>query len=688
MKVALAQMDVKPNQPRKNLETMLRMIDDAKSKNVDLIAFPELCISGYLVGDKFTQEDYCNDLMECNEILREASKGIAIVYGNIYVDKNDAINERVGSNGLHTNKDGRVRKYNAVYAFQNGQAVERAQVENNFDSFSELYNTVFPKGVQPKTLLPNYRFFDDERYFFSANDIAMDFGLDFKKLMQPFVFKDKNNTDFKIGLEVCEDLWCEEYKLNNESLNITKMLIENDAKSIINISASPWTYGKNNARDRRIEFLKKDVEKDGKKFVSFNYVNCIGAQNNGKNIVTFDGGSTIYNSDAKIVTMADAAYHEKLLIVENDKINSMSTLQRANGVSGGIQNYTKNIRSVIAEKYEAIITGLRHTKDMMGRSEHPRFVIGLSGGIDSAVVAALLCQAVGSDRVLGINMPTKYNSAKTKDAAFNIAKDLNIGYEVVPIQEIVDTVSNVLDKYDLDGSKRKLSDLNHENVQAKIRGTDLLSNIASKYGAIFTNNGNKLETALGYATLYGDVGGAIAPIADLTKEEVFEMARYINEVIYKKEVIPNKLIPDALFRFTQDQIQPSAELKNNQVDPMKFGYHDRILMRYMDYNKANITTVMNWYVNGTLEKNLGVSKELLQRWGIDNPETFVKDIEWFDKLFQTNVFKRIQSPTIIGTDKTFFGYDLRESMLPYNESFEQVRLKEKILQMKSYYDRK
>lgn len=675
MKIALAQMEVKSNQPRKNLETMLSMIDDAKKQNVDLIAFPELCLSGYLVGDKFTNEEFCYDLMEYNEILRKASEGIAIVYGNIYVDKSEDINARTGSFGIHPNKDGRVRKYNAVYAFQNQKPVERTNIQN-----------ILPDGVQPKTLLPNYRFFDDERYFFSLEKIAQDFNVSLKELALPFKFKDKDNNYVNIGLEVCEDLWCEDYRFNGSSLDITKMLIENDAKSIVNISASPWTYGKNSARDRRIEFLKKDIEKSGLTFVPFNYVNCTGAQNNGKNIVTFDGGSTIYNSDAKIVKMATAAYHEELVIVENDKINSMSELSR-NTTKVDITNYSTNIRSVIAEKYEAIIKGIRHTKDMIGRFDNPRFVIGLSGGIDSAVVAALLSQAVGSDRIIGINMPTKYNSDKTKDAAFNIAKDLNIAYEVIPIQEVVDVVSNVLDKYDLDCSGRKLSDLNQENIQAKIRGTDLLSNLASKYGAIFTNNGNKLETALGYATLYGDVGGAIAPIADLTKEEVFEMARYINDVVYKKEVIPNKLIPDELFRFTQDQIQPSAELKNNQIDPMKFGYHDRVLMRYMDYSKATITKVMEWYVNGTLEKNLGVSRELLQRWNIDNPETFVSDIEWFDKLFQANVFKRIQAPPIIGTDKTFFGYDFRESILPYNTLLAQDRLKEKILSMKSYYYR-
>jgi NAD+ synthase (glutamine-hydrolysing) len=196
-----------------------------------------------------------------------------------------------------------------------------------------------------------------------------------------------------------------------------------------------------------------------------------------------------------------------------------------------------------------------------------------------------------------------------------------------------------------------------------------------------------LEVALGYATLYGDVGGALAPIADLTKEEVFEMAHYLNKEIYHDEIIPNLLLPDALFRFTENQIQPSAELKNKQIDPMKFGYHDRIIERMLDYSKVDVTDIMQWYVNKTLEENLGISKELIQRWNIDNPIEFVKDIEWFNTAVQKNVFKRIQSPPIIVTSKTAFGYDLRESMLPYNISEKQHALKNKILSMNSYYEK-
>jgi len=662
MKIALAQMDVLPNQPEKNLETMLLMIDKAKKHHAKVIAFPEMCVSGYLVGDKFTSDEYCEDLMSFNETLRKASDGITIIYGNVYVDHADR-----DPKGKHPNKDGRTRKYNAAYIFQDQKPVPRA----NKDSAAAR---ILPDGVQPKTLLPNYRFFDDMRYFFSTIDIANDFGCTLEELIQPFEIKDENGKSLKIGLEVCEDLWCEDYRKDGEALNVTRTAIDNGAELIVNISTSPWTYGKNNARDRRIMFLKNDSQAHGQRFKPFLYVNCTGAQNNGKNIVTLDGGTTAYNSDGQPVLLDRGAYLEDLLMIDSDSLDKSVPLMRIE-------------KSRIAQKYDAIIRGIRHTKDMMGIADYPKFVLGLSGGVDSAVVAALLCQAVGKDKVIGINMPSRYNSDKTINAASYIKSRLGIRYGEIPIQRIVDTIVSEIEGHDLDGSGKVLSELNLENLQAKIRGTDILSNIAAKYGAIFTNNGNKLEVALGYATLYGDVGGAIAPIADLTKEEVFQLARYLNKEIYHDDIIPEILLPDDLFRFRKDQIQPSAELKNNQVDPMKFGYHDRVLEAFLDYNKKGCGDIMEWYLDGTLAKNLGISDQLIARWGLDDPKTFVDDLLWFDSQIMKNVFKRVQSPPIIITSKTAFGYDDRESMLAYRQSSQYKKLKKKVLEMQRYESR-
>jgi len=638
MTIALAQMDVIPGEPRVNVDKMISMIKEAKQKDVDLICFPEMCVGGYLLGDKFLEDSYCEELMSFNEEILAHSQGIAICYGNIYVDTN--------SNGYHPNKDGRLRKYNAVYVVENGEYAERLNE-----------NDVLPTGIQPKTLLPNYRFFDDERYFFSLPDVATDFGRELKDLLSPFLIS-VGNEKVPVGMELCEDLWCRDYRSSGEAINITKILIEAGAQKIINLSASPWTFMKNNARDRRVKYLK---EKSGS-FVKYYYVNCVGVQNNGKNIITFDGGSTVYNENGDPCILSKKGWEEDLIIIDK---------------KASFESKTREIGNTIREKYKAIYNGLKGSRNILG--DDPKFVIGLSGGIDSSLVAALLVLAFGKEKVIGVNMPSKYNSNKTKESAQTLANNLGIEYLVMPIEDMVNANSSTLES---DG--RSLSEFNLENVQAKIRGTSILSNLAAKYKAFFTNNGNKVEIALGYATLYGDWGGAISPIGDLTKTEVVEMCQYINELVIGEEVIPNQLFPDSLWRFDTDQIEPTAELKNNQVDPMKFGYHCKLLEALTNYQKKSIEDVMDWYLKGVLHVNLGITIELMERWRIIDPKEFLRDLEWFYDTVQKNVFKRVQSPPIILTSKSSYGYDIRESILPVLKTKRFVELSKKIDELSSY----
>mgnify|MGYP001798748371 CR=1 FL=1 len=338
---------------------------------------------------------------------------------------------------------------------------------------------------------------------------------------------------------------------------------------------------------------------------------------------------------------------------------------------------TRDIGNTIREKYLAISNGLKNSTNILG--DNPRFVIGLSGGIDSALVATLLVLAFGKKKVIGVNMPSRYNSAETKNSAKTLAHNLAIEYLVLPIEGVLKENSAILEQ---DG--QELSEYHLENVQAKIRGTSILSNLSAKYNCFFTNNGNKLEIALGYSTLYGDWGGAIAPIGDLSKTEVVAMCRYINDAVFGKEIIPEVLLPDGLWRFNKNQIQPSAELKSNQVDPMKFGYHSKLLVAETDYQKKCIEDIMAWYLEGILHEKLGISYELMQRWGIDNPKEFLKDLEWFYDTIQKNVFKRVQSPPIILTSKSSYGYDIRESLLPTLKTKYFKELKEKIKLMDKY----
>jgi NAD+ synthase (glutamine-hydrolysing) len=646
LKIALAQMDVISNKPNKNLESMLNMIGRAKAQGVDLIAFPEMCVGGYLLSDKWQEDTFCENLMEYNEILNEASNGIAIAYGNIYVDK--YISKRVNDDSFHPNKDGRSRKYNSVYVFQDGNPVSRLRETK-----------ILPPGIQPKSLLPNYRIFDDERYFFSTQDIAKDFGVPLESLLQPLLVR-TDREEVPIGFELCEDLWCNDYRRNCQALNPTKILIQNGSKIIINSSASPWTFGKNEARDRRIEFLK---EESGNDFVPFLYVNCVGAQNNGKNIVTFDGASTVYNSDGVPVILANTNYEEQLLVVNASEISKWPTVQRIK-------------EGKIERKFRAIVRGIRHMNDILGHVPH--CVIGLSGGIDSGVVASLLTIAFGSQNVTAVNMPTKYNTEETKESARYIAEKLGVQYLVIPISKLVEFNRLILTTHT---DTQTLDMVLEQNIQAKVR-MQILSNLAQKFNGIYINNGNKWETATGYCTLDGDARGAIAPVGDLTKSEIIQMAIYLNEDIFHKEIIPQSLI--------DLKILPGAELEYLQENPLKLGYHCALIEMFMDYNAKSANDIMQWYLDGSLEENLGITTSILRFYNMDNPVEFTKDLEWFIGQIERSVFKRIQGQPIILLTKTGYGYDRRESILPEDtvRSTTYKKLKMQILSMGIYKSRK
>lgn len=650
MRIALAQMNVIPNNANKNVESMLKMIEEAKAEGVDLISFPEMCIGGYLLSDKWQEDTFCQDLMGYNEILKEASIGIAIAYGNIYVD--EYINERVSDYSFHPNKDGRSRKYNSVYVFQDGNPVSRLKETK-----------ILPAGVQPKTLLPNYRIFDDERYFFSTQDIAKDFGLPLESLLLPLLVR-IDQQEVPIGFELCEDLWCNDYRRNCQALNPTKILIQNGSKIIINSSSSPWTFGKNEARDRRIEFLKKD---SGNDFVPFLYVNCVGAQNNGKNIVVFDGGSTVYNSEGSPVILANTNYEEQLLVFNISEISKISTASRIK-------------ESKIERKFRAIIRGIRHFNDILGYVPH--CVIGLSGGIDSAVVTSLLTIAFGSQSVTAINMPTKYNTKETKESARYIAERLGIEYIIIPIGELVELNRIILlAQTGSNTQTRTLDRVLEQNIQAKVR-MQILSNLAQKFKGIYINNGNKWEIATGYCTLDGDARGAIAPVGDLTKSEIIQMAAYLNEHIFHKEIIPQNLI--------DLKILPGAELEYQQENPIKLGYHCALIEAFMNYNAKSRNDIMKWYLDGSLEENLGVTTRILKKYKLNSPIEFMKDLEWFIDHVEKSVFKRIQGQPIILLTKTAYGYDRRESILPQDTTRSSTynKLKMQVLSMKSYKSRK
>ena len=623
MRVALAQMRVLPGRPERNVATMATLIGEARDRGCRFVAFPEMCVGGYLLGDRWLDDAWCEELVAQNERIRRLSEGIVVVYGNVYVDKDGV------------NKDGRVRKYNAGYAFHDGRALSRPGPS--------------PGGVAIKSLLPNYREFDDERYFFSLVDLAIDLDVPVHTLLEPFEVT-IGGEPIRFGVEICEDLWFSDYRCAGRPLNVTRHLIENGAQCIFNLSSSPWTFGKDRARNNRIQ----ESHRDAGAFVPFYYVNCVGTQNNGKNLVVFDGDSTIYDERAQVVATASTPFAQELIVHD----------------PGREERIVKAPPAKIEAKYRAILEGLRGVDEIMGSSSFP-YVIGISGGIDSALVACLLRDAIGSARVIGFNLPSRYNSDETKSFAARVAERLDIRLHTVPIEELTALNNRLLEPF-------KPSGLNRENVQAKVRGTSILSNVAGIHGGVMTCNGNKVEIALGYATLYGDVNGAVAPIGDLLKTEIFAMARFLNEEVYRDEVVPRALLPDDGYEFG---FPPSAELTTGQVDPMKWGYHDALVEAFTTYRRASAETILGWYLEGRLAEHLGIPERLLTRYGLDDPEKFVADLEWVVTSIQRAVFKRIQAPPIIILSKGSYGFDIRESQLPACWTARYRALKEKVLAM-------
>ncbi len=609
IKFAISQMEVIAGHPDINVDKILKETELAKKRKIDMILFPEMAVPGYLLGDEWENDSFVMDLMEYNQKILEASKDIAIVWGNVHAD--------VDKKG----EDGRIRKYNAVHVAQDGKWVK---------------NDVFD-GHTFKTLMPKYREFDDERHFYPMTKLANEQGKKIEDLLQPFPVKIDGETVL-FGAILCEDMWCDDY-----AVNPTKILVENGAEVVANLSCSPWTWRKSDKRHRVVDSLLKESP------VPFIYNNNVGIQNNGKNIFLFDGGTTVYNADGSIMLKAEDYKEETIdVVINNKKEKEIETPVVSN------ERDTK-------ELYEGLVYGI---KKFIGSNR--KVVIGLSGGIDSAVSACLLVDALGKEKVYAINMPSKFNSDLTKNAAKELADNLGIDYKVFPIQDSVDLTVDELENHGYE-----VTDYSLENIQARDRGSRVLPGIAASLGGIFVNNGNKTETALGYATLYGDVNGAIAPLADLYKYEVYQIADYINKI--NDNVIPQIII----------DVVPSAELSYKQDvtkgkgDPILYPYHDKLMRSFIEFRR-DPEYILDLYKKGELEDMLKIEPGLVNEY-FNSAKEFTDDLESKWKLFKINYFKRIQSPPIITVSRRSFGFDLRESQNGVYFTQRYLKLKEELL---------
>ena len=357
-------------------------------------------------------------------------------------------------------------------------------------------------------------------------------------------------------------------------------------------------------------------------------IGCVGIQNTGKTIYVFDGGSAVYNSRGKVVQRAEM-FAECLNFVELEEIDKMPALKLPD------VSETEKI-------YRAISYGVKNFLEQIGIK---KIVIGVSGGIDSAVAAALYTKICGAENVYLVNMPSKFNSATTKNLSEQLAKNLGCKYFVVPIQESVDWTVKQLESVGLE-----VSDFVKENIQARDRSARILAAIAASVGGGFTCNANKAESTVGYATLYGDATGFLSALADLWKFQVYDLARYMNEKIFCREVIPQGII----------DIVPSAELSTAQNvdegkgDPLKYPYHDYLFRAFAERHLTP-EDILNWYAEKVLEENIGCAAGLVEKY-FPTAADFIADLErWWKQFTGISVAKRIQSPPILAVTENPYG---------------------------------
>jgi|11_taG_2_1085331.scaffolds.fasta_scaffold00010_170 NAD+ synthetase len=390
-------------------------------------------------------------------------------------------------------------------------------------------------GRVHKALLPTYDVFDDLRYFEPGNE-----------------FEPISINGVSFGITVCEDIWYNDNEINYHtySVNPAEELAKKGAEAIINVSASPFTKTKPISR---VEMLQKHADELN---IPLFYVNQVGANTE----LIFDGDSLALNKNGEIKSRAkrfastyidvefDPSTKEVDVIGDtSDRLDAPESIESMfNGLVLGVQDY------------------LRKSKAAM------KVIFGLSGGIDSALVAVIAKEALGAENVIAVTMPSEFSSDGSVSDSETLAQNLGIKLHKIAIKSIYDSYLDQL-KPVFEGTEFNVAE---ENLQSRTRG-DLLMAMANKFGYMLLNTGNKSETAVGYCTLYGDMAGGLGIISDLYKTEVYEMCKWLNQRYYQKEVIPNSII----------EKEPSAELRPDQKDSDSlpdYGTLDTILEYYLE----------------------------------------------------------------------------------------------------------
>lgn len=454
-------------------------------------------------------------------------------------------------------------------------------VKNEVLAGKDLYNAAYfiedgqKKRVVKKALLPNYDVFDEYRYFEPASHFEC---IDFKGI--------------KIAVTICEDLW----NIDNNPLYVSSPmdeLIRQKPKLMINIAASPFSYLHD---EERVEVLSNNARKYNLPLL---YVNQVGAQTE----IIFDGGSLAFDNKGNLID--ELPYFKEALRTYEFKDQAIK----------GYSPVQHQAVSDIEQIYEALVLGI---KDYFAKSGFSKAVLGLSGGIDSAIVCALACRALGPENVMAVLMPSKYSSDHSIQDALDLVKNIGCNHEIIPIKEAADAFDDMM----APAFKGLPFNLTEENIQARCRGIIVMA-MSNKFGYILLNTSNKSECAVGYGTLYGDMCGAIGVIGDVYKTQVYQLAHYINK---DGQVIPENSIVKP----------PSAELRPGQKDSDSlpdYDVLDKILYQYIELKQSSSAIIAQ-----------------------GNDEALVKRII---KMVNTAEFKRYQTPPILRVSPKAFGMGRR-----------------------------
>ena len=535
MKVTLAQLNPVIGDIDGNLKMLFDTLKKTETEKTDLVVFPELFLCGYPPQDLLERRWFIKKIEQAIEEVVKISSyyfDTGIIFGVPTFSYKDT------GRGLYNS---------AVFVYRG------------------LIN-----HIQHKSLLPTYDVFDEARYFDPTNEV------------NPIEFKGQ-----LIGISICEDAWNvpELWQRQYYNFDPIEILVKKGATILINISASPFTVGKDEIRLRILQNHSKKYK------LPFVFVNQVGANDE----LIFDGRSMFIDKNG-LTSEVLPPFAEEIRTIDTDAVCKEDNYKP--------QDYIESI-------YQALILGVR---DYLRKCGFKRVVIGLSGGIDSALVACIAVDAIGKENVLAVTMPGPFSSKGSVEDSKRLAENLGIELKIIPITNIYDSYLDTLKPE----FEKKGFDITEENIQARIRGNVLMA-ISNKSGHLVLTTGNKSELAVGYCTLYGDMSGGLAVISDVPKTMVYKLVQYVNR---RAEVIPEAIIKKL----------PSAELKPNQLDQdtlPPYEILDPILQSYIEE---------------------GLSKEEIIAQGF-NPEI----VDWVIKAVNRSEYKRRQAPLGLKVTSKAFG---------------------------------